>query len=133
MSHVLEMTIHFYYPTLELFSFSLKISFTQPFSLRCPPPPPPPTTNNTSYYLFPDMSSSLISCCAAFFLLLSGELTLGYGTQLWAPQTSLLIKRLDRVQQRAKPQLPSPLTRSSTPSDEITFQQNFCRTKRPAI
>ena len=38
------MTIHFYYPTFELFCFSftrlsLKILFTQPFSLRCHPPP----------------------------------------------------------------------------------------------
>jgi hypothetical protein len=46
VSHVFEMTINFYYPTLELFCFS----FTQPFtylkfclpnlfSLRCHPPP----------------------------------------------------------------------------------------------
>jgi hypothetical protein len=44
VSHALEMTIHFYYPTFELFCFSftrlsLKILFTQPFSLRCHPPP----------------------------------------------------------------------------------------------
>ena len=130
------------------------------------------------------MSSSLMQLLCSIFPAFVLGLTLGHGTQLWAPQTSLFIKRLDRVQQRAtkfilnfpfrcaatyqersmewnllpicyrkelldlvllfkalnglvdispevlpKPKLLSLLTRSSTPSDEITFQQNVCRTK----
>jgi hypothetical protein len=42
----MEMTINFYYPTLELFCFSFTqpflqniVLFTQPFSLRCYRPP----------------------------------------------------------------------------------------------
>ena len=47
VSHALEITIHFYYPTLELFCFSFtqpftysKFSLPNPFLFGAPPPPP---------------------------------------------------------------------------------------------
>jgi hypothetical protein len=54
VSHALEMTIHFYYPTLVLFCFSFTqpfthSKFTQPFSLR---KQPPSINNDRSPYVF---------------------------------------------------------------------------------
>ena len=72
MSHALEMTIHFYYPTLELFCFSFAQLFTHskfclpnPFLFGAPPPPPPPAINNDRSCL---LISSRISPRVQFLL-----------------------------------------------------------------